>query len=85
MALEAIEIWEYYDAPTDLQDAFSCDGDEEFLVKVPEHFIGGQKPDINGWPDLPWNIERIICRMSDTSHVVWSEDDGDWFATVCKS
>lgn len=85
MVEDAIKVWEFYDGPKDLQALSGFDGEEEWMIQVPEHFVGSMPPSHDGWPDLPIHVERFIIRGTDTSSVEWHElEDGDWIAITSR-
>lgn len=86
MVQDAIQVWEFYDGPKDLQELSEFDGDEVWMIRVPEHFIGSMPVSSDGWPDLPPNVERFVVRATDTTDIHWHElEDGDWLAITSRS
>lgn len=85
MLEDAVSFWEFYDAPKSYQGLSGFGGDEEWLIRIPEQFIGSLPPSHDGWPDLPSNVERLIIRTTDTTEIEWHElEDGDWVAITSR-
>lgn len=83
--IDAIKFWEFYESPKDFQRLSGFGGDEEWMIFVPESYVGSMPPSHDGWPDLPINVERAILRVSDTVEVEWHElEDGDWIAITSR-
>ena len=82
---DAIKFWEFYEGPKDFQRLSGFGSDEEWMIFIPESYIGGMPPSHDGWPDLPINVERAILHVTDTVDVEWHElEDGDWVAITCR-
>lgn len=77
----AIKAWEFEDGPDHLAKLSGWGGDEEWIVLIPQHFLGGMPPSHDGWPDLPSHVDKFVLRLTDTDQIEWHElIDGDWVA-----
>jgi len=81
MKQDPIKAWEYEEAPDEFAKLSGWGGDEEWVILIPDHFVGGMGVSHDGWPDLPIHVERFVLRLADTEQIEWHElIDGEWIA-----